>query len=87
MTIRRGKRKEGARGMVNPDEGRIGDKVVGLRAAIVGMGAPGNVGQEAGGMTQTLVFLVFLEMCRRRTAGSSNRKAPPRARARASAAD
>src|SRR5271157_3391180 len=68
MSIRRGERKERARGMVDPYKGCVGDKVVGLSAAIVGVGPPGNVGQEASGVTQAPIFPVLLEMCRREQA-------------------
>ena len=38
--------------MIEADEGGVGDEVVGLFAAIVGMGAPGDVGEQAGGVAQ-----------------------------------
>ena len=66
MAIGGGEREISARGMVDPDEGGVGDKIVGLGAAVIGMGAPGNVGQQAGGVPQTPIVLVFLEVRRRK---------------------
>src|SRR5271166_3548990 len=43
MAIGGRKRKERPGGMMDPDESRVGDEVVGLGAAIVRMSAPGNV--------------------------------------------
>ncbi len=47
-----GERDEGAAGMIERDEGAVGDDVERLLAAIVGMRAPADVGEEAGGVPQ-----------------------------------
>ena len=59
---RGGKRQIGARGMVEADKSGVGDQVVGLFAAIVGMGAPGEVRQQAGRAPQPRFLVRLLEM-------------------------
>ena len=54
--------EERARGMVDADESRVGHQIVSQDATIVGMRAPGNIGQQAGGVAQTPVVAVLLEM-------------------------
>ena len=48
--------------MIDGDEGRIGDDVQRLLAAIIGMGAPADVGKQTGGMAQALVVLRLVKM-------------------------
>jgi hypothetical protein len=50
MTEEHGQRNEGPAGMIDRDEGRIGDDVERLLAAIVGMSPPADIGEKAGGM-------------------------------------
>ena len=45
-----GERDEGAAGMGDADEGAVGDEVQRLKAAVIGMGAPADIGQKAGGL-------------------------------------
>ena len=47
-----GERQIGAAGMIDADEAAVGDDVERLLAAIVGMRAPADVGEQAGGMAQ-----------------------------------
>ncbi len=42
--------------MVDADEGRVGDDVERLLAAIVRMRAPADVGEQAGGVAQPLLL-------------------------------
>ena len=44
--------------MVDADEGGVGDDVERLLAAIVRMGAPADVGEQAGGVAQALLLRV-----------------------------
>ena len=48
--------------MINANESGVRHQIVSLGAAIIGMGAPSDIGQKARGVSQTLVFLVLLEM-------------------------
>ncbi len=48
-----GQRDEGAAGMVDADEGGVGDDVQRLRAAIFGMRTPADVGEQAGGLADS----------------------------------
>jgi glyoxylase-like metal-dependent hydrolase (beta-lactamase superfamily II) len=50
--------------MVEADEGRVGDDVEALLAAIVGMRAPADVGEEARGVAQAALGLALLEALR-----------------------
>src|SRR5262249_18410380 len=50
------KRQKGAARMINADESRVRDDVEGLLAAIVGMRAPTDVGQQTSGVTESLFF-------------------------------
>ena len=47
-------RQIGAAGMIDADEGGVGDDVEALLAAIVGMRAPADIGEQAGGVPQPL---------------------------------
>ena len=50
-------RHEDAAGMIDVDEGGLRDHAERALGTIVGMGAPADIGEEAGGMTQpTLAF-------------------------------
>ena len=49
-------REERAARMVDADEGRVRDDVERLLAAIVGMRAPADVGEQAGGVAQALLL-------------------------------
>ncbi len=48
--------------MIDADERCVGHQIVGLGAPIVGMGAPGNIGQQTCGVTQAPILIVLLEM-------------------------
>jgi len=50
--------------MVNAAEGCVGDDVERLLAAIIGMRAPTDVGEQTGGMPQPLVVNRFVELGR-----------------------
>src|SRR5436853_510433 len=54
-------RQEGAGRMVDPDEGRMGDDVERLLAAVVRMRAPTDVRQQAGGTAQPLLLQRLVE--------------------------
>ena len=54
-------RQIGAAGMVDADEGGVGDDVEALLAAIVGMRAPADIGEQAGRRAQPLVLRILLE--------------------------
>ena len=54
-------RDEHAAGMVDRDEGGIGDDVERLLAAIIGMRAPADVGDQAGGVTQAALVGALVE--------------------------
>jgi hypothetical protein len=49
MAEEHGERDEGAAGMVDADESGVGDDVERLLAAIIRVGAPADVGEQAGG--------------------------------------
>ena len=55
----------GAAVMVDADEGGVGDDVEALLAAIIGMGAPADVGQQAGRMAQALLVCRLVDAGRR----------------------
>jgi hypothetical protein len=47
--------------MIDAAERGMGDDVVALDAAVIGMGAPPDVGKQAGGLAQTRLVLGFLD--------------------------
>ena len=51
--------------MIDGDEGRIGDDVERLLAAIIGMRPPADVGEQAGGMAQPPLLRRLVEADRR----------------------
>ena len=83
---RRPRAREGAAGMVDADEGRVGDDVERLLAAIVGMRAPADIGEQAGGVAQPPLLGGLVDAGRRHEAVGPARSAPRHARASASAA-
>ena len=86
MAICGGERQKRAGRMIDRDEGGIGDEIVGLRSAIIGVGAPGNVRQEARGVPESPVFLVFVQVRgRKQPVGPFEKLLPVRGRARAQA--
>src|SRR5690606_4990642 len=52
----------GPAGMIDTGERRVGDDVQPLFAAIIGMGAPADIGEMAGRMAQPYVLRVFLQL-------------------------
>ena len=48
--------------MIDADKGRVGHKFVGLNAAVVGMGPPGNIRQQTRGVAETPILIVLLKM-------------------------
>ena len=64
MTVGSGKRKKRAGGMIDTDERRVGHQIVGLNAAIIGMGAPGYVRQQTCGVAEAAILIVLFEMGR-----------------------
>ena len=59
VTEENGQGQIGAAGMVEAGEGPVGDEVEALLAAIVGMGAPADIGKQACGVPETLFCLGF----------------------------
>ena len=59
------KREIGAPRVVDADEGRVRDHAQRLLAAVVGVCAPTDVGQQAGGVAQPLFIGVFVDAGRR----------------------
>src|SRR5262245_24870883 len=55
-----GERQKYAAGMVDASERGMRDQVEALLASIVGVGAPADVGQQAGGVPQPLLLLRLL---------------------------
>src|SRR5579883_2602122 len=58
-------REERAAGVVDADEGRVRDDVERLLAAVVGMVAPADVAEQAGGVAQALFLRALLDAGRR----------------------
>ncbi len=56
-----GKRKEGAARMIDGDERPLRDDIHGALRAIFRMGAPSDVGEQTGGVTQPALFLGFVD--------------------------
>ena len=71
-----GERQIGAAGMVDADEGGVGDDVQALLAAIVGMRAPADVGEQAGRRAQPLLLRRLLEAERGHAPAPSTGSAP-----------
>ena len=75
---------EGAAGMVDRHERRIGDDVERLLAAIVGMRAPADIGEQASGVAQAAFVARLVEPRRRHeTVGPGDQLLAMRGRARA----
>ena len=55
-------RDEGAAGVIDRDEGGVGDDVERLLAAIVGMRPPTDVGEQASGMAPSLRSVVAVHV-------------------------
>ena len=81
-----GERQVGAAGMVDADEGGVGDDVQALLAAIVGMRAPADIGEQAGRRAKPLLLVGLLEAERRPSPRPSTGSAPRHAPASASGA-
>ena len=64
MPVGSRQREKRTRGMVDADERRVGHQIVSLDAAIVGMGAPGNIRQQTCRVAQAPILIVLLEMGR-----------------------
>ena len=77
-------RDEGAAGVIDRDEGGVGDDVERLLAAIVGMRPPTDVGEQASGMAQPPFVHGLVEP--EEAMNRSIRSAPRHGRATASAA-
>lgn len=61
VPIEDGKRQIGATGMVDADEGGVGQDAETLLAAIVGMGTPSDIGNKAGRRPQAFLVVGFLD--------------------------
>ncbi len=77
-----GQREKRARRVIDADQVGVDDRVVRLLGAIVGMGAPGNVRQQAGGAAAGAPPPPSPRDGSSPGSRSSRRTAPPRARAR-----
>ena len=56
-----GEREKGPARMIDADKSPMSDDVGRLPRAIIGMGAPGNIGQQTGRVAQTLLLEGFVE--------------------------
>src|SRR5262245_35829387 len=54
-------RQEGTAAVIDADKSRVRNDVKGLLAAVIGMGAPADVGEQTGGMTQPLLVRRLVE--------------------------
>src|SRR4029079_3875516 len=74
MTEVNGQREIGAARMINRHESTVRDDVHRLLAAIVRMGAPADVAEQAGGVSQPLFVGCLFQSCRRnKTIGPRNK--------------
>ena len=75
VTVVDGQGQEDAARMVDAAKAGVGDEIEALLAAIVGMGAPADVGDQAGGVTQSPLCGCFTRARAVRIAGPSKRTA------------
>ena len=61
MAEEHAQRQEGAAGMIDADEGGMGDDIHRLLAAIIGMRPPANIGEQTGGAAQPQLFGLLVE--------------------------